>query len=194
MSTPQSSGCGILFGVGIVALTAFALTLPSIVNPSRTKGLMTQTLSNMRQLQLATSAMAQDGVAMTNPGLGWPGDTGGTFSNWVRHVSPEYLGKADLCKLLSAPGFSIKTNTIPTSNSAAVLMYAVSTNSPSDAIFLTTANFTNTPTGGLSPLPSAKPYGDKGFVVFRSGGDGAILKANQAGRTNNIGSFVPVCK
>jgi type II secretory pathway pseudopilin PulG len=193
MSKGQSNGCGILFAAGVIAVAIFALSLPGII-PSLTKGQMTQTLSNMRQLQLATSAMAQDGIATTNANLGWPGDTGGTFSNWVQHVSPEYLGKADLCKLLSAPKFVIKTNAIPTSNSAAVLMYAVSTNSPADAVFLTTANFTNTPEGGLPPSPSAKPYGDEGFVVFRSGGDGAILKANHAGRTNSIGSFVPLCK
>lgn len=192
MSDSYSKGCGVLFVIGIVAYGLFALALPSLVNPSLTKGQMTQTLSNMRQLYLATSAMAQDGLTHTNALLGWPGDTGGTFSNWARQISPEYLSKRDLCKLLSAPGFIIKTNAPLTNNSAAVLLYAAGTNSPANAFFLTTANFTNTPEGGLPPLSSAKPYGDKGFVVLRAGGDGAILMGKQA--KGSVGTFVPLCK
>ncbi len=43
-----------------------------------------------------------------------------------------------------------------------------------DFVLLTSANFTNTPSAVLPLLAgSRKPYGDKGFVVFRKGGDGA---------------------
>lgn len=156
---------------------------------------MTQTLSNMRQLHLATQQMALDGESTDDKTLGWPGDTGGTFSHWAQKLVPEYLGTNDFCKLLSAPGMMVKLGKIPAKMSeGALVVYAVSTNSPDTAVFLTSANFTNTPAGGLPLEASAKPYGDKGFVVFRKGGDGAILLRKQVGLTNIIGSFVPPLK
>jgi len=79
-------------------------------------------------------------------------------------------------------------------NETAVRLYAVTDNSPTNAVLLTSANFMNTPTGGEALNPSAKPFGDKGFVVFRKGGDGAVLRPNQVGQTNLIGSFVPLCR
>jgi hypothetical protein len=50
-------------------------------------------------------------------------------------------------------------------------------------VFLTTANWTN----GQPLGQDAKPYGNKGFVVFRKGGDGAILLPKQYNSTNVIG-------
>jgi len=42
--------------------------------------------------------------------------------------------------------------------------------------------------------PSAKPFGNKGFVVFRKGGDGGVYLPKQVGQTNLIGAFVPLCR
>lgn len=156
---------------------------------------MTSTLSNMKQLHLATESMAQDGVATEDRALGWPGDTGGTYSHWAQQVVPAYWGTNDFCKLLSGPGVTVPAGKIPKAmSSCAVRVYAVSSNSPSSAVFLTTANFTNTPQGGEPLLESTMPYGSKGFVVFRKGGDGAILLTKQVGNTNLIGSYVPMLK
>jgi hypothetical protein len=61
----------------------------------------------------------------------------------------------------------------------------VAENSTGDTVFLSTANWTNT----SSQLTKAgKPYGDKGFVVFRKAGDGAILLPKQYNNTNVIGT------
>lgn len=177
--------------LGILA----ALLLPSGATSTLKKGQMTQTLSNAKQLHLATQQMALDGETTDDKLLGWPGDTGGTFSHWVEKLVPAYLSTNDLCKLLSAPGVVVKPDKIPGQMSdGALVVYAVSTNSPGDAVFLTSKNFTNTPSGGLPLEKSAKPYGDKCFVVFRKGGDGAILLQRQVGMTNIIGAFVPPLK
>jgi type II secretory pathway pseudopilin PulG len=158
-------------------------------------GQMTQTLSNMRQLNLATQTAALDGTTTGDTNLGWPGDVGGTFSNWAHMlVESNYLQAEDLAKLLSAPGIQVKPGTIPSSNTTAIRIYGVKEKSGDETVFLTSANFTNTPSGGVAPLPGAKPYGTNGFVVFRKGGDGVILKAAQAGNTNLIGSFAPLCE
>ena len=181
--------------IGILAFAVFIFFLPQLVVPSLTKGQMTQTLSNMKQLHLATQQMALDGIAEGNTNLGWPGDTGGSFSNWARLlVQSNYLSMRDLNKLLSAPGIVVPPEKILIANTTAVRVYAAKEKDPGEVVFLTSANFTNTPDGGLPPLTNAKPYGNKGFVVFRKAGDGAILQARQAGNTNLIGNFVPLCQ
>lgn len=182
----------VLVAIGIVVIIA-TFIWPAIVG-AFSHPPYTQTLSNMKQLYGATQQMALDGLATTNASLGWPGDTGGTFSNWTHQLVPDYLTTNDLCKLLWAQGFTILRDKIPTENNTGVLVYAVSTSSPENAVFLSSANFTNTPTGGVAPLRSAKPYGKKAFIVLRKSGEGAILQSKQAGETNVIGTFVPLCR
>lgn len=84
-----------------------ALALPSIGSGGLKRGQMTQTLSNTKQLHLATQQMALDGETTVDKTLGWPGDTGGTFSNWAQKLVPAYLTTNDFCKLLSAPGIVV---------------------------------------------------------------------------------------
>ena len=183
-----------------IAITFMALCLLSqcirIIAPhsSLTKAQMTLTLSQMKYLHDATSAMATDGLATTNTALGWPGDTGGTFAHWANTLVKEgYLKQEDFQSLLIAPGLR-RPQDIPQATTNALLLYAVRANSPTNAVFLTTANFTNTPTGGLPLQKDARPYGDKGIVVFRKGGDGTVYKKSQVGDTNALGSFVPLLK
>jgi prepilin-type N-terminal cleavage/methylation domain-containing protein len=172
-----------------------ALALPAVTVSPCGRGHGTQTLSNCKQLHLATQQMAMDGLTTGDTNLGWPGDTGGTFTNWSRQLVSAYLSTNDFCKLLSAPGVIVPAGKIPeTMSGGAVRVYAVSTNSPDTAVFLTSANFTNSPAGGTPLDKNSKPYGDKGFVVFRKGGDGAILLARQVGMTNIIGSYVPLVR
>lgn len=183
-----------LFVVGVL----FFLAMPRI-SSGPTRSPMTQPLSNMRQLHLATTQMALDGVSTGATNLGWPGDIGGTFSNWVAQLVPDYISTNDMCKLLSGPGKVMKPEHLSSMNHSAVLVYAVSSlhisnASPPTAVFLSTANFTNTPEGGLPLDRSARPFGNKGFVLFRKAGDGAILKPTQVGQTNIIGSYVPLCR
>jgi hypothetical protein len=48
-----------------------------------------------------------------------------------------------------------------------------------ETTYITTANYTN----GQPLSPVAKPFGDKGFVVFKKGGDGAVFLQAQATNT-----------
>lgn len=156
---------------------------------------MTVTLSNLKRIHLAAGSMAKDGMEMEDPLLGWPEDTGGTYTNWVRKAVPAYLGTNDFCKLLSAPGKAVGKSPFPLESSrSAVLIYAVISNSAGDTVFLSTANFTNSSGGGLSLRRDARPYGNGGFVVFRKNGVGAILPARKAGDPKVVGSYVPMLK
>jgi prepilin-type N-terminal cleavage/methylation domain-containing protein len=71
----------------LVALVILAVLFAILSVPhgpgNLTSGQMTQTLSNMRQLHLATQTAALDGTTTGDTNLGWPGDVGGTFSNWA---------------------------------------------------------------------------------------------------------------
>jgi len=139
-------------------------------------GQMVQTLSNMQQLYFATRQMQMDREVSGNTNIGWIGDTGGTFSNWTAQlVRGRYLTTNDLCKLLSVPGIVLPPGKMPALKETGLLVYAVSESSPDAAIFLTTANFTNTSGGGILDT-QAKPFGAKGFVVFTKGGEGDILQ------------------
>jgi hypothetical protein len=79
-------------------------------------------------------------------------------------------------------------------NETAVRVYAVTKDSQSNAVLFSSANFTNTPIGGEPLSPAAKPFGNKGFVVFRKSGDGSFYRPKDVGKTNIIGSFVPMCR
>lgn len=184
--------------VAIAVLSVLViLALPSSLfsGGCMVSGQKTQTLSNMRQLHLATQSMALDGVTDRNTNLAWPGDTGGSFSNWTRQIVPAYLGTNDFFKLMSAPGVAVRSGKLPTRmTDCALRVYAVTGEASGSFVFLTTANFTNTPHAGPPLQKDAKPYGDTGFVVFRKGGDGAILLKNQAAQTNLIGEYAPLLK
>ena len=149
----------------------------------------------MKQLHLVTQQMALDGVTKGDTNLGWPGDTGGSFTNWTAQIlKGGYLTTNDLCKLLSAFGCIVPSGKIPPMNETAVRVYAATKDSTGDVVLFTSGKFTNTPTGGEPLSPSAKPFGNKGFVVFRKGGDGGFYLRKQVGQTNLIGSFVPMCR
>jgi len=194
MKTAPSSALTILelLVVLVVLFVLAALALPYIeAEPHHP--VMIQTLSNMKQLHLIAEQMALDGVTTGDTNLAWPGDLGGSFANWVGQAVPVYLTTNDFDKLLSVPGKIIRPGSLSFANTNGILMYAVSSNSPATAVIFTSANFTNTPGGGLRLDSKAVPYGTKGFVVFRKGGDGAIRLARQAGDTNVVGTFAPLC-
>lgn len=181
----------VLAALFVLALVALPLLLMDV--NSLEKGQMTQTLSNFRQLQLATEIMQADGIATKDSALAWPGDAGASFSAWIQNLVPSYLSTNDAAKLLSVPVRQLPRDRLPAREDSLVLLYAVSSNSPPNTVFLSTANFTNTPTGGLPLGKDTKPYGDKGFVVMSKDGSGRILRAKNVGNTNLIGGFAPLC-
>jgi prepilin-type N-terminal cleavage/methylation domain-containing protein len=176
----------LLVVISIIGILA-ALALPALFG-ALVKGQMTQTLSNMRQLHLATQTMALDGLTTGDASLAWPGDMSNiTWAGWATNLVPNYLGTNDFNKLLSAAGLPRPAGTAPgTPTPSAVKAYPVAENHTGDTVFLATANWTaNTVLNA-----SNKPYGDKGFIVFRKAGDGAILLPKQYNNTNVIGTVL----
>jgi len=96
---------------------------------------------------------------------------------------------------VSAPGIIVPPNTSPAGlvagTTRAIVLYDVRETNDSATVLFSSANFTNNASGGTRPTATAKPYGDKGFIVFRKGGVGSILQARQTGTTftNIIGPF-----
>lgn len=177
----------LLVVISIIGILA-SLALPAIGN-AMTKGQMTQTLSNMKQLHLATQTMALDSVTTGDTNLGWPGDLGGTWEAWATNlVGGGYLTTNDFAKLISAAGVVVAPDADPANPvKSAVFAYAVEQNSAGNTVFLTTANYDYS-SGSPAALDKAdSPYGDKGFVVFRKAGDGTIYKARQYDDTNLVG-------
>src|SRR5690348_12841524 len=62
----------LLVVISIIAVLA-GLAVPALTN-ALTKGQMTGTMNNARQLYLAGFQMANDGSANSDPSLAWPGD------------------------------------------------------------------------------------------------------------------------
>jgi len=185
----------LLVVISIIAILA-SLALPAVTG-ALAKGQMTQTLSNMKQLHLATMQMALDATTTGDTNLGWPGDTGGTWGGWATNiVGGSYMSTNDFKKMISAPGVMPSADDPASPGKSAIVVYKVGENSESGMVFLTSANFTNDSSGGKAPLATAKPYGNKGFIVYRKGGDGTVLQARQTGEnfTNIIGVATNVVK
>ena len=171
----------LLVVISIIAILA-SLALPAITG-ALSRGQITQAMSNARQIFIANTQMALDAVTTADTNLGWPGDIGGTntsWSSWATALVPAYMTTNDFSKMLSAPGLVRGTNSAITQASpSALTVYAVKDASTMESTFITTANYTN----GQALSSVARPFGDKGFVVFRKGGDGAVYLQAQATNT-----------
>jgi len=177
----------LLVVIAIIAILA-SLALPSLTS-ALGRAQMTQSLSNMKQLHLATTQMALDGMTTGDTNLAWPGDIGATFNGWATNlIGGAYLTTNDFAKLVSAPGKQNPPGAVPAAADSAIIAYGVAENSEGGTVFLTTANYEYQSGGGT--LSTNAPYGKKGFVVFRKGGDGAVFLPKQEKNTNLIGGFV----
>ena len=170
----------LLVVISIIAILA-SLALPAITG-ALVQGQATQSLSNSRQLYVATFNMAADSTSTGDTNLGWPADTGGTWTAWATPlVGGGYMTTNDFCKMLSAPGIMRSTNTaIATAGSNALSVLNVGESSSMQMAFIRSANFV---TPGTAPLPAAKPFGNKAFIVLRKGGDGSVFKGIQGTNT-----------
>jgi prepilin-type N-terminal cleavage/methylation domain-containing protein len=181
----------LLVVISIIAILA-ALALPAITG-ALARGQMTQTMSNMKQLQIVAQQMALDGTTTGDTNLGWPGDMATAWAGWSTNVVSGYLSTNDFAKLLSAPVVVAPLDTTPSGlvagSNRAIILYDVRETNDNSTVIFSSSNFTNGSSGGTAPVPAGKPYGNKGFVVFRKGGDGAVLQARQAGQSNVVGAF-----
>ncbi len=175
----------LLVVIAIIGILA-ALALPAITG-ALGRAQMTQSLSNMKQLHLATTQMALDGMTTGDTNLAWPGDSGVNFQGWADAlVGGAYLTTNDFAKLVSAPGKQNGPGAIPSAGNSALVAYAVAENSEGATVFLSTANYVYASGGGT--LTTNAPYGIKGFVIFRKAGDGAVYLPRQATNTALIGT------
>jgi prepilin-type N-terminal cleavage/methylation domain-containing protein len=179
----------------IVVLAAFAG--PALFS-ALTKGQMTASVNNSRQLYLAGQQMALDGATNSDSTRVWPGDDTTNITSlqiyMSRLVTNDYLKTGDIQKLLSAPGAictatsttsgSPATTTVTLSGTSALKVYPIREIDSTNTIFATTSNYTY----DSVLTANAAPYGDKGFVVQRKGGDAALLKTNNAIATSGQGA------
>lgn len=183
----------------LIAISVFCLLvliLDAAVRPHlRSAHPYQRTLSAMKEIHLASQRMALDATTTGKTNIGWPGDIGGTFAHWAAQlVQGGYATTDEFCRWMSAPGITAEPSQFPALPHRAILVYAIREDSDGSTVYLTSANFTNTPTGGLPLSKDAKPYGDQAFLIFRKAGDGAVLQPTQVGKTNLIGRYVPLCQ
>ena len=174
----------LLVVIAIIAVLA-ALAVPALTN-ALTRGQMTGTMNNARQLYLAGFQLATDGATNSDPTLTWPGEGGADApanleEYMTKLVQNDYLKVGDLQKMLNAPGATCTVtagtdNAVTLGGISALKVYPVTGLDPSNTIFAATSNFVYK----TALDPAAAPYGDKGFVVVRKGGDAGTYRKNQA--------------
>ena len=184
--------------ISIIAVLA-AFAVPALTS-ALTRGQMTGTMNNARQLFLAGQQMALDGSTNNDPTLAWPGNLPGpspapsatpagvtTLQEYANTlVKGDYLKVGDLPKLLSAPGVTCtatadpSTGDVTLSGKSGLKVYKVKEVDSSNTIFAVTANYTY----DTALVGTNSPFGDKGFVVQRKGGDAAVLRKNNATATS----------
>jgi len=185
----------LLVVIAIIAILA-ALAVPALTS-ALNKAQMTGTMNNAHQLYLAQFQMSNDGSANGDPSSGWPGDmlangtlgAAGLFPATLEGycnllLSKSYIKGGDVSKLMNAPGANF-VNTVTfgspdsvtfTSGNAAIKVYPCIENDPINAIFCVTHNYTY----DTALVTAGIPYGSKGFIVVRKGGDASVFRAGQA--------------
>jgi prepilin-type N-terminal cleavage/methylation domain-containing protein len=196
-SAPAFTLIELLVVISIIAILAL-LAGPALTQ-ALTKGQMTGTMNNARQLYLAGFQMATDGAANSNPAYSWPGDDPAVTpleGYCTKLVQNDYLKPGDIQKILNAPGATCNVTTVPGPPTSVTLagknalkVYKVKEIDASNTIFSVSSNYAYN-----APLDATKvPYGDKGFVVMRRGGDAGVYRKNEAtqsGWNNDFNKFV----
>src|SRR5262249_18961275 len=147
------------------------------------------TMNNARQLYLAQFQMSNDGSATGDASSAWPGDLTTVPQTTTEYLNvlcaKGYLRGADAIKLMNAPGAQytaavtsnggVDSLTGPAGTSA-LKVWLVGDAAPATSIFCTSRNYTYD-----NPLASTSiPYGTKGFVTIKKGGDASIYRVGQA--------------
>jgi len=150
-----------------------SLAIPRVIICS-TSGQLTSCLANARSLQMATAMMSLDTANSGGNGMDWTmlSTKGKTTpvslaAYFAALIDNNYLTRAELRKLLTAPGVTPQGNQF-SADSIAFKFFQFDHIAPPDQPFIVTANWQD------RHLTDAAPYGKKGFVYFTKGGDGGI--------------------
>jgi prepilin-type N-terminal cleavage/methylation domain-containing protein len=183
----------ILVVISIIAILA-SLAIPAI-SSALVRGQMTQTLNNARQLTIATQTMSMD-TTTAGGGTAWTMGSDGqvlTVDTFTQELmANKYLTVSDLRKIFAAQGVIVPTTSSNfTAENIAFSIMETQESSPSDQPFLITKNWED------GELTTNAPYGDKGFIVFRKGGDGGTFSrasdaTNPAAVTTNYDKLIPL--
>ncbi len=183
----------LLVVIAIIAILA-ALAVPALTS-ALSKAQQTGTMNNMRQLYLAQFQMSNDGSATGDASSAWPGDLPTLPTDLVGYLNvlcgKGYLKGGDAIKLVSAPSANF-TATVTTTNgidqlsaaagTAGLKVWMVQDVNPANTIFCTSRNYVY----DTALLPASVPYGTKGFITIRKGGDASVFRVGQA--TSGAGS------
>jgi len=195
MKIPRRNGFTLIELLVVIAIIAIlaSLAVPAIQG-AMVKGQLTQTLNNARQLYIASFSMATDFNTTGDEHLGWPGDLGEREKDQVKNVSGfvdrlidyDYVKAVDMVKVMQAPGVT-PWNTTQKFNgdrNSPFKIYKIKDVDGAANLFCATKNLKYNDTLDVDKTP----YGDKGFVVFRKGGDGAVFTSRkQATSINSLG-------
>jgi prepilin-type N-terminal cleavage/methylation domain-containing protein len=177
----------LLVVIAIIAILA-ALAVPALTS-ALSKAQQTGTMNNARQLFLAQFQMSNDGSATGDATSAWPGDLPTVPQTTTEYLNvlcgKGYLRGADAIKLMNAPGAQYTASVTTTggvdsltaaSGTSALKVWLVGDAAPATAIFCTSRNYVYD-----SALVSTDvPYGTKGFITIKKGGDAAIYRVGQA--------------
>jgi prepilin-type N-terminal cleavage/methylation domain-containing protein len=177
----------LLVVIAIIAILA-ALAVPALTS-ALSKAQQTGTMNNARQLFLAQFQMSNDGSATGDATSAWPGDLTTLPTTTTGYLNilcgKGYLRGADAIKLMNAPGAQY-TATVTTSGgtdsltspggSSALKVWLVGDAAPATAIFCTSRNYVY----DTDLVSTDVPYGTKGFITIKKGGDAAIYRVGQA--------------
>jgi prepilin-type N-terminal cleavage/methylation domain-containing protein len=182
----------LLVVIAIIAILA-ALAVPALTS-ALAKAQQTGTMNNARQLYLAGFQQSNDGAANGDPNYSWPGDQNGpapapnvtTMTQYCQELLQHgYLKGGDIQKVLAAPGAAVTvvvdyTASPPTitsmSGTPGLKVYRVTNQDASNVLFAVSNNYTY----NQDLTSTGIPYGTKGFIVMRKGGDAAVLRQFQA--------------
>ena len=173
----------LLVVISIIGILA-SLAIPAVLG-GISKAQMTGALSNMKQVHLICQQMSLDGTTTGDTNLAWPGSLGG-YTNWAGNVAPSYVSSNDFAKIMSVAGaLANSTNVTTGNNTNGVIVTKVLDSDDSSVVLLFTKNMTNTATGW--DTNGTALFGNRGFVLFRKGGDGTVYQMKQKTSTNVTG-------
>jgi prepilin-type N-terminal cleavage/methylation domain-containing protein len=161
----------LLVVISIIAVLA-SLALPAITG-ALVKGQITQTMSNYRQLYLASQSADLDSTANGSSNNGFPGEAG-SVANWSNALCPGYLSAQSFGSLLAVKGLTANSQAwdgSPASNSAGVM--------------LSTKNITGS--SNSATVGDSAPYFLKGAAIVNvSGAAISVVGTNVSALTNTV--------